>query len=44
MDTVNNLNYTDTFSRSETTIDGMEYYVYTQIEPSASDGVTLAFT
>lgn len=44
MDTVNNLNYTDTFSKSETTIDGMEYYVYTQIEPSASDGVTLAFT
>lgn len=44
MDTVNNLNYTDNFARTEKTIDGIAYYVYTQIDPSAAENIQLSFT
>lgn len=44
MDNVNNVNYTDTFARTEITIDDIAYYVYTQIDPSAADNVKLDFT
>lgn len=42
-DTVNNLTYTDSFSRTIGTIDGIEYYIYTQTDPSAADGIKLVF-
>ena len=44
MDNVNNVNYTDTFARTELKIDNIDYYVYTQIDPSAATDVKLDFT
>ena len=42
-DTVNNYNYTDSFSKATVSVDGIEYLVYTQTEPSAADNVKLVF-
>lgn len=42
-DTVNNYNYTDSFSKATVTVDGIDYLVYTQTEPSAADNVKLVF-
>ncbi|MBQ0036825.1 MAG: hypothetical protein KBT35_07915 [Firmicutes bacterium] len=42
-DTVNNLNYTDSFSRTVVNVDGIDYYVYTQTDPSAAEGIKLVF-
>jgi ribosomal protein L30E len=42
-DPVNNYNYTDSFSRSTVVIDGIDYFVYTQTEPSGADDVKLTF-
>lgn len=42
-DPVNNINYTDTFARTEVTIDGIAYYCYTQIDPSAATDVRIDF-
>ena len=42
-DTVNNLNYTDSFSKTTVTVDGIDYLVYTQTDPSAADGIKLVF-
>ncbi len=42
-DLVNNLNYTTSFAQSTVTVDGMEYYCYLQIDPSAADNVELTF-
>lgn len=35
-DEINNINYFDSFQRSEVTVDGIAYYCYTLIEPTAS--------
>lgn len=43
-DEVNNINYTGSFNKTITTVDGVEYFVYTQIDPSASENVTLTFS
>lgn len=42
-DVPNNINYTNSFSRTTINIDGIPYYVYTQTDPSAADGVELTF-
>lgn len=42
-DPVNNINYTDTFARTEVTIDDIAYYCYTQIDPSAAADVQINF-
>lgn len=44
MDNVNNVNYTDSFARTQITIDGINYNVYTQIDPSAATDVKIDFT
>lgn len=44
MDNVNNINYTTTFARTELKIDNIDYYVYTQIDPSAADDIKIDFT
>lgn len=43
-DPVNNINYSDTFARTELWIDNIEYYVYTQIDPSAAQDVQINFS
>jgi len=42
-DTINNINYNDSFSRTAFKVDGIDYYVYTQTDPSASDDVQIVF-
>lgn len=42
-DNVNNINYWDSFARTEVTIDGVPCYCYTQIDPSAAEGVQITF-
>ena len=42
-DPVNNYNYTDSFSKTTVKVDGMDYLVYTQTDPSAAEGVKLVF-
>lgn len=43
MDKVNNFNYTTSFQQTTVTVDGIEYYVYTLIDPTGADDVTLTF-
>lgn len=43
MDKVNNFNYTSSFQLTTKTIDGISYYVYTLIDPTGADNVTLTF-
>ena len=42
-DLVNNINYTDSFSKTTVTVDGIQYFCYTQTESSAADGIELTF-
>ena len=42
-DLVNNLNYTTSFTQSTVSVDGMDYYVYLQIDPAAATNVELTF-
>lgn len=42
-DEVNNVNYFDSFQRSETTVDGIDYYCYTLIEATASTNGQITF-
>ena len=42
-DIPNNINYTNSFSRTELNIDGIDYYCYTQTDPSGADGIQLTF-
>lgn len=42
-DEVNNLNYTNSFEKTTVTVDGIEYFVYTQIDPTASTNNELTF-
>ena len=43
-DTVNNLSYNSSFSTITVNVDGFDYSVLTQIDPSAANGVTLKFS
>lgn len=43
MDKVNNFNYTTSFQLTTKTVDGIEYYVYTLIDPTGADNVKLTF-
>lgn len=42
-DVDNNINYTNSFTRTTVKVDGINYYVYTQTKPSGADGVNLTF-
>ena len=42
-DLVNNLNYTTSFTQSTVSVDGMDYYVYLQIDSAAATNVELTF-
>lgn len=42
-DVPNNINYTASFARTTVMVDGIQYYCYTQIDPSGADGVELTF-
>lgn len=42
-DEINNINYFDSFQKSETTVDGIDYYVYTLIEPTAATDNEVVF-
>lgn len=42
-DTVNNINYTNSFTKTTATVDGVEYVVYTQTNASASTDVQVTF-
>lgn len=42
-DVVNNLNYTNSFTRTSVKIDNIDYYCYTLTEPTGADGVQLTF-
>lgn len=42
-DTVNNINYTNSFTKTTATVDGIEYVVYTQTNASASTDVQITF-
>ena len=42
-DEKNNINYTNSFTRTTVTVDGISYYCYTQTESSASSDVELTF-
>jgi hypothetical protein len=42
-DIPNNLNYTNSFTKSVVSVDGISYNVYTQIDPTASTDVQLTF-
>ena len=42
-DVVNNINYTNSFSKTTVTIDGITYNCYTQNEPSAAADVQITF-
>lgn len=43
MDKVNNFNYTSSFQVTTVKIDNINYYVYTLIDPTGADDVTLTF-
>ena len=42
-DLVNNINYTASFNQTTMTIDGIEYFMYLQIDPSAANNVEITF-
>lgn len=42
-DEVNNINYFDSFQRSEKTVDGIVYYCYTLIDPTAAENNQIVF-
>lgn len=42
-DVPNNINYTESFTQTEVSVDGIDYYVYTQTDPSAAEGIQLTF-
>lgn len=42
-DLVNNINYTNSFTKTTVTVDGISYNCYTQNDPSASSDVQLTF-
>lgn len=42
-DMINNLNYTNSFTKTELKIDNIDYLCYTQTNPSGADGVELTF-
>lgn len=42
-DLVNNINYTASFDKTTMTIDGIEYFMYLQIDPSAANNVEITF-
>lgn len=42
-DEVNNINYWDSFQRSEVQVDGIAYYCYTLIEPTAAEDNQITF-
>ena len=42
-DTVNNINYTNSFTKTMVTVDGIEYVVYTQTTASAAAGIQVTF-
>ena len=42
-DEINNINYFDSFQRSEVTVDGIAYYCYTLIEPTAASDNQITF-
>lgn len=42
-DTINNLNYTNSFTKTTLTVDGIEYVCYTQTNASASVDIELTF-
>lgn len=42
-DEVNNINYWDSFQRSEVSVDGITYYCYTLIEPTAAENNQISF-
>lgn len=43
IDKVNNFNYTSSFQLTTIDVDGINYYVYTLIDPTGADNVTLTF-
>ena len=43
-DEKNNINYTNSFTKTTVTVDGISYFCYTQTESSASTDVELTFT
>ena len=43
MDEINNISYTNSFTKSTVSVDGISYNVYTQTDPSASTDVELKF-
>lgn len=42
-DEVNNINYFDSFQRSEVTVDGIDYWCYTLIQPTAAENNQITF-
>lgn len=44
LDPVNTLSYTSSFSSVTVSVNGYDYAVYTQIDPSAASGITLKFS
>ena len=42
-DVQNNVNYTQSFTRTSLKIDDIDYYCYTLTEPTGADGVELTF-
>lgn len=42
-DPVNSLNYTSEFAKTTITVDGIEMFCYTKLEPSSANNVTLSF-
>lgn len=42
-DEVNNINYWDSFQRSEVQVDGIDYYCYTLIDPTAAEDNQITF-
>lgn len=42
-DDINNINYFDSFVQTQIQVDGIDYYCYTLIEPTAADGNELTF-
>ena len=42
-DEINNINYWDSFQRSEITVDSIAYYCYTLIEPTAAEDNQITF-
>lgn len=42
-DEINNVNYWESFQKSEVTVDGIAYYCYTLIEPTSADNNSITF-